>query len=44
MLSRMNPLIISALVEGTPIRTNERVKNLIEYAKRNSSKKDVYGL
>ena len=39
MLSRMNPLIISALVEGTPIRTNERVKNLIEYAKRKFIKK-----
>jgi predicted nucleotidyltransferase len=39
MLSRMNPLIISALVEGTPIRTNERVKNLIEYAKRKFTKK-----
>jgi predicted nucleotidyltransferase len=39
MLIRMNLLIVSALVEGTPIRTSERVINLIEYARRKFTKK-----
>jgi len=39
MLSRMNPLIISALVEGVPVRTSERIKNLIEYARRKFTRK-----
>jgi len=34
MLNRMNPLILSALTEGIIIRSSERIRDLIEYARK----------
>jgi len=34
MLNRMNPLILSALTEGIIIRSSERIRGLIEYARK----------
>ncbi len=34
MLERLNPLIVSAIVEGVPIRLSERVEKLIDYARK----------
>jgi len=40
MLNRMNPLILSALTEGIIVRSSERIKDLIEYARKRFTRRE----
>jgi predicted nucleotidyltransferase len=40
MLNRMNPLILSALIEGMIVRSSERIRDLIEYARKRFTRRE----